>query len=149
MYRLTKLTVLSILPALLFVLSINTGFTADEMIDKADKMMEEGEKMMDSGDKMMGEEGMNENDILKGNVICLLPEYKSGTVKPVIATSACDGYAPHAHVILDTRSKVGNVYAVQGSPEAINRLQQTSNRKDVEIKGKISGNATGWVITVE
>jgi len=147
MYRLTKLTVLSILPALLFVLSINTGFTADEMMDKSDKM--NSEEMMKEGDKMMGEEGMNENDILKGNVICLLPEYKSGTVKPVIATAPCDGYAQHAHVILDTRSKVGNVYAVLGSSEAITRLEQTSNRKDVEIKGKISGNATGWVITVE
>jgi len=149
MYRLTKLTVLSILPALLFVLSINTGFAADEMMDKADKMMEEGEKMMDSGDKIMGEEEMHKNVTLKGNVICLLPEYKSGKVKPVIATAPCDGYAPHAHVILDTRSKVGNVYAVQSSPEALKRLQQTSNRKDIEIKGKISGNTTGWVITVE
>lgn len=136
MYRLTKLTVLSILPALLFVLSINTGFTADEMMDKADKMMEEGEKMMDSGDKIMGEEGMNENDILKGNIICLLPEYKSGTVKPVIATSPCDGYAPHAHVILDTRSKVGNIYAVQGSPEAINRLSKHLIEKMLKLRVK-------------
>ena len=118
-------------------------------MDKADKMMEEGEKMMDSGDKIMGEEEMHKNVTLKGNVICLLPEYKSGKVKPVIATAPCDGYAPHAHVILDTRSKVGNIYAVQGSPEALKRLQQTSNRKDIEIKGKISGNTTGWVITVE
>ena len=147
MYRLTKLTVLSILPALLFVLSINTGFAADEMMDKSDKM--NSEEMMKEGDKMIGEEEIHKNVTLMGNVICLLPEYKSGTVKPVIATTPCDGYAPHAHVILDIRSKVGNVYAVQGSPEAIKRLQQTSNRKDVEIKGKISGNATGWVITVE
>ena len=84
-----------------------------------------------------------------GNVICLLPDKNTGSVTPVIATSPCDGLPQHAHVIVDLRGEVGQVYAVQGSPEAIKRLEQTSNRKDVEIKGKIGGNQDAWIITIE
>ena len=95
------------------------------------------------------EEDANKEDVLKGNVICLLPDYESGNVKPVISTEPCDGIGPHAHVILDTRTKSGNVYAVIASPEAMKRLQQTSERMNVEIKGKISGDQSAWVITLE
>ncbi len=89
-------------------------------------------------------------DSVKGNVICLIPNYEKGMVTPVIATGPCDGYAPHAHVIIEQRGKVGNVYAVQGTAEALKRLEKTSNRTDVVVKGKISGgNDTGWIITVD
>lgn len=91
----------------------------------------------------------SEDITVKGNVICLLPDRDKGTVKPFIATEPCNGKEPHAHVILDTRSKVGNVYAVQGSAEAIERLQK-STKKDAEVKGKVSGSQqTGWILTVE
>ena len=41
--------------------------------------------------------------IVTGNVICLLPDYESGNIKPGIANAPCDGHGPHAHVIFDTR----------------------------------------------
>ena len=86
---------------------------------------------------------------VRGNVICLLPDHSKGNVKPFIATKPCNGHEPHAHVLLDTRSKVGNVYAVQGSPEAVERLEK-GNKKDIEVKGKVSGSQqTGWILTVE
>ena len=97
----------------------------------------------------MAEEDPHKDDIVTGNVICLLPNVAEGTVKPVIATGPCNGLAPHAHVILDTRSKEGNVYAVKGSPEAIERLQKSPNRKNTEIKGKIGGDQSAWILTVE
>lgn len=95
------------------------------------------------------EEDVHKEDIVKGNIICLLPNHAEGTVKPVIAVSPCTGLAPHAHVILDTRTKEGNVYAVMGSPEAIERLQSISARKDVDVKGKIGGDQSAWILTVE
>jgi len=88
-------------------------------------------------------------DSVKGNVICLIPNYEKGIVTPVVATAPCDGSTPHAHVIVEQRGKVGNVYAVQGSPEALERLEKTSNRTNVVVKGKISGSDKGWVITVD
>ena len=95
------------------------------------------------------EEDAHKDDIVQGNVICLLPNHAEGTVKPVIATGPCNNLAPHAHVILDTRTKEGNVYAVMGSPEAIERLEKTSNRQNVEVKGKIGGDQSAWILTVE
>ena len=86
---------------------------------------------------------------LTGNLVCLLPDKKTGSVTPVIATSACDKLPKHAHVVVDLRGEVGQVYAVQGSEEAITRLQQTSSRKDVMVKGKIGGNQDAWIITVD
>ena len=89
-------------------------------------------------------------DSVKGNVVCLIPNYEEGSVTPVIATAPCDGYALHAHVIIEQRGKEGNVYAVRASPEALKKLQQTKNRTNVEVKGKISGGSdTGWIITVD
>ena len=91
----------------------------------------------------------HEEDIIYGNVICLIPDLKSGNVSPVIANKNCNGPKAHAHVIVDTRSKEGNVYAVKGSPEAIERLQALEIKEDVAIKGKISGDQKAWIITVE
>ena len=78
-----------------------------------------------------------------------MPDYESGNVKPVIANENCNGHAAHAHVILDTRTKVGNVYAVQGSPQAIERLQSLKKKMNVAIKGKIAGDQKAWIITVD
>lgn len=102
---------------------------------------------------LKAEEDVHKDDIMvksiTGNVICLLPNHDKGTVTPVIATEPCVGHGAHAHVILDTRTKEGNVYAVQGSPEAIKRLQMTSNRTNIEVKGKISAAQTGGIIVIE
>lgn len=97
----------------------------------------------------VAEESIHKDDIHKGNVICLLPDRDNASVKPVIGNEPCNGYAPHAHVFVDTRTPEGNVYAVNGSPEAIKRLEMLKNKKNVEVKGKVSGNNRGWIITVE
>jgi len=94
-------------------------------------------------------EDKHQNDIITGTLICLVPNYEEGNVKPVIANENCSGHAPHGHVILDTREKVGNVYAVKGSEEAIQRLQSLTNKENIQVKGKISGNQSGWIITVD
>ena len=83
------------------------------------------------------EEDKHKDDIVTGNIICLIPNQAEGTVKPVIASGPCNGLGPHAHVVLDTRGKEGNVYAVTGSADAIERLEKTSSRKNVDVKGKI------------
>ena len=95
------------------------------------------------------EEGKHQEDIVYGNVICIVPDLKSGNVSPVIANENCNGHKAHAHVIVDTRSREGNVYGVQGSPEAISRLQALKNKENVAVKGKISGDQKAWIITVE
>ena len=95
------------------------------------------------------EEEVHADDIVVGNVICLLPSVADGTVKPVIASGPCNGLGPHAHVILDTRTKEGNVYAVTGSSESIERLEKTSSRKNVEVKGRIGGNQDAWILSVD
>ena len=93
------------------------------------------------------EEDIHKDDIVVGNVVCLLPDVSKGTVKPVIATGPCNGHDPHSHVIFDTRSKVGNVYAVQGSPEARERLEKTTNRNNVKVKGKFNSDQSAWILS--
>ncbi len=94
-------------------------------------------------------EEVHEDDIVYGNVICILPDMEKGTVEPVVANKNCNGPVGHAHVILDTRSKEGNVYAVNGSPEAVKRLQARTKKENVAVKGKISGDQQAWIITVD
>ena len=95
------------------------------------------------------EKDVHKDDIVQGNIICLFPDKDSGSVAPVIATSPCDGKPTHAHVVVDTRGEVGQVYAVEGSDEAITRLEKTSNRKGVDVKGKVTGSQKAWIITVD
>lgn len=95
------------------------------------------------------EKDAHKDDIVQGNIICLFPDVDSGSVTPVIATSPCDGKPTHAHVVLDTRSEVGQVYAVEGTDEAITRLEKTSKRKGVNVQGKVTGSQKAWVLTVD
>ncbi len=95
------------------------------------------------------EKDAHKDDIVQGNIICLFPDVDSGSVTPVIATSPCDGKPSHAHVIVDTRGEVGQVYAVEGTDEAITRLEKTSSRKGVNVQGKVTGSQKAWVITVD
>ena len=91
----------------------------------------------------------HKDDIITGNVICLLPNHAKGTVTPVVASGPCHGLQPHAHVILDTRTPQGYVYAVNGSPEAIKRLEMQESRTKTKVKGQVSGSNRGWILTVE
>ena len=82
---------------------------------------------------------------INGNVICLLPDYKTGSVNPVIATAPCDGYPPHHHVVVtDDR-----VYSLQGLQDGLKKIERNPKRSNVEIAGKIQGSEqTGWVLFV-
>jgi len=95
------------------------------------------------------EEDKNKEDFVNGNVVCLVPDLKRGNVSPVIANESCKGHKVHAHVIVDTSSSEGNIYAVQGSSDAISRLQSINDKKNITVKGKISGNQKALILTVE
>lgn len=87
----------------------------------------------------------DESTSVKGNVICLIPDYKTGTVNPVIATAPCDGYPPHQHVVVSDTA----VYSLQGLQDGLMKIQQSSNRTNVTIAGKIKGSEqTGWILFV-
>lgn len=82
---------------------------------------------------------------INGNVICLLPDYKTGTVNPVIATTPCDGYPPHHHVVVTDTA----VYSLQGLQDGLTKIEKNPNRTNVALTGKIQGSEqTGWVLFV-
>jgi hypothetical protein len=72
---------------------------------------------------------------VSGSVLCVFPDYKEGNVNPVIAEGACNEYEPHAHFILTDN---GELYALQGSPEKINSLEKTSEKKNVTLDGTLN-----------
>ena len=45
------------------------------------------------------EEEVHQEDIITGNVICLIPNYAEGSVKPVIASGPCNGPASNPVLI--------------------------------------------------
>jgi len=82
---------------------------------------------------------------IQGNVICLIPDYANGTVKPVVATHPCDGLPPHQHVLVTDTA----VYSLQGLQDGLKKIEQNPNRTNVQIAGKVQGSEqTGWVLFV-
>jgi len=89
------------------------------------------------------DEGMT---TLRGNVVCLLPDFKNGTVQPVIATSPCSGLPQHNHVLVTNNA----VYSLQGLDKGLMKIEQSSKRTNVKISGKVKGNKqTGWILFVD
>jgi len=86
---------------------------------------------------------------LTGNLICLYPESASGNVKPIVSTKPCSKEIKHLHFFLETKRGAGKLYAVEGSQEAINRLENIPKRKNIQLKGKVSGNQRAWILTVD
>lgn len=87
----------------------------------------------------------DDHSTINGNVVCLLPDYEKGTVNAVIATKPCDGYPPHHHVVVTDTA----VYSLQGLQDGLMKIEQTSNRKNVAIMGKVKGSEqTGWILFV-
>ena len=80
-----------------------------------------------------------------GTIVCLLPNYQAGTVKQVVATGPCTEVDPHAHVV---RTKSGQVYALYGSEDAVKKLEEMSDREEVDITGQIQGDQGAWVLFV-
>jgi hypothetical protein len=91
-----------------------------------------------------------EEETVSGTVYCLLPNYENGTVTPVIATGPCVNLPPHAHVMV---TKDRKVYAIEGSPEAIHKMESgvghPQGGMNVTMKGKLEGHQGGWVLFVE
>lgn len=83
---------------------------------------------------------------IQGNVICLIPDYKKGTVTPVIATGPCNTLPPHTHIIM---TKEGTVYTLQGLQEGLMKVSLMPQRENVTVPGKIEGNNYGWVLVVD
>ena len=81
-----------------------------------------------------------------GTVICLIPDYKKGTVTPVVATGPCNNLPPHQHIIM---TKEGTVYTLQGLQEGLMKVSLMPERKNVTITGKIEGNNQGWILWVD
>ncbi len=81
-----------------------------------------------------------------GTIICLIPDYKKGTVTPVIATGPCNELPPHQHVLM---TKEGTVYSLQGLQEGLMKIEAMPNKTDVTMAGKIEGNNYGWVLVVD
>lgn len=92
----------------------------------------------------------HKHDIVQGNIVCLLPDHKEGTVKPVIASEPCYGIQPHAHVIVGTKGEhKGFVYAIEGSENAIEKFEKRKDRKDVKVEGSIRGSQKGWILSID
>ncbi len=86
-----------------------------------------------------------EMQTIEGNVVCLLPDYNSGNVRPVIANEPCDGLPPHAHALV---TKEGTVYFLQGLQDGLMKIERSSERKNVRITGKVEGSQNGWILHV-
>ncbi len=85
------------------------------------------------------------NETIQGNVICLIPDYASGNVSPVISTHPCDGEPPHHHLLV-TDNKV---YSLQGLQDGLMKIQTNPHRTNVKVAGKVQGSEqTGWVLFV-
>jgi len=85
------------------------------------------------------------NETVVGTVICLIPDYESGTVKPVIATSPCHGLPRHQHVLV-TKS---TVYSLHGLQDGLRKVEESPQRKDAKIVGRVEGSEqTGWILFV-
>lgn len=88
------------------------------------------------------DEGMK---TIKGNVVCLIPNFRSGTVQTIIATHSCDKLPVHQHVLVTENA----VYSLQGLQAGLMRIEQSPKRHNVTIVGRVEGSRqTGWVLFV-
>ena len=82
---------------------------------------------------------------VEGTLVCLLPNYEDGTVKPVVATAPCGEKDQHLHVV---HTNDGQVYALHGTEEAIKNLENSTQRDNVKLQGQVQGEQGAWVIYV-
>jgi len=87
-----------------------------------------------------------EDITVKGTIVCLLPNYGDANFKQVVATGPCTEYEQHLHVV---HTSDGQVYALHGSEASIKKIESMSNRKEVELQGKIQGEQGAWVLFVQ
>ena len=89
--------------------------------------------------------GEGQMETVEGTVICLLPDYQKGTVKPVIASGPCVGLPEHSHVML---GKDGKIYFIQGLDKGLQEIGTMTKRRDVMITGRVMESPAGWVLFV-
>jgi hypothetical protein len=83
---------------------------------------------------------------ITGTIVCMLPNYKTLTFTPVVASGPCNELEPHLHVVL---TKSGEVYALEGTEESIHRIESMSKRNNVKLQGQIQGEQGAWVLFVK
>jgi len=88
----------------------------------------------------------SEERTIVGTIVCLLPDYKMGYVKPVVSLVPCINQIPHSHIAYTSE---GKIYALHGTEEKINEIETDPNRIDVSITGIVQGNDKGWILYIE
>ncbi len=83
---------------------------------------------------------------ITGTIVCMLPNYKTLTFKPVVASGPCNELEPHLHVV---KTRSGQVYALEGTEESIRKIESMPKRENVEIQGQIQGEQGAWVLFVK
>ena len=87
--------------------------------------------------------------ILTGNLICLYSEPENKNAKPKISTEPCSTDIKHIHFFLETTRGDEKLYSVEGSPEAIEKLEKIPERKNIQLEGKISGNPRALILILK
>ena len=82
---------------------------------------------------------------VEGTLVCLLPNYEDGTVQPIVATAPCGEKDQHLHVV---HTNDGQVYALHGTEEAIQNLENSTERDNVKLQGQVQGEQGAWVLYV-
>ena len=80
---------------------------------------------------------------MTGTLVCLLKTDDKKGVNAVVSSKPCDGYEPHAHVFVDSTDN--NIYSIIATPEKIKELEQSSNKPNIKLFGKIEGSPRGLV----
>ncbi len=80
-----------------------------------------------------------------GTVLCLFPNYNSGTLNPKLADGPCNEAEPHAHLI---KTEEGEIYSLQGSLEDIDSIEKKPVKKNVTLTGVLKANESGWILYV-
>jgi len=95
------------------------------------------------------QEEEHQEDLLRGNVVCLIVDKEKKSIFPKIGTTPCNNEPSHPHGFVDKSIPEGKFYYIQGSPEAIEELEKTSDREDVELKGIVSRDENAPVIFIK
>ena len=88
----------------------------------------------------------SEERTIVGTIVCLLPDYNMGYVKPVVLIVPCNKKIPHSHIAYTSE---GKIYALHGTEEKINKIETDPNRIDVSITGIVQGNDKGRILYIE
>ncbi len=84
---------------------------------------------------------------MTGTILCLLPTDDKKGANTVVSSSPCDGYDPHAHLFIDSAD--GNIYPIIASAEKIKEIEQSSNKSNFKLFGKIEGSERGLVLYIK